>query len=128
MSDSAASCLFAVDLTAAATPLCQPWQGCVGSGHAMLALRADWRHDPASCRAAATIERVDDDHADPQRSWQGMGSPEYLRPTQVQMLMDASRVVAQPLAIRQERGRASVDVVLAPRSVNLVHVSWERAS
>ncbi len=34
---------IAADLTAALRPLHQPWQWCVGSGHATLALRADWQ-------------------------------------------------------------------------------------
>jgi len=34
---------FSADFTAAAVPLRQPWQWCVGSDHATIALRADWQ-------------------------------------------------------------------------------------
>jgi xylan 1,4-beta-xylosidase len=41
---------FAADLTSAGIPLRQPWQWCVGSGHATLALRADWQVQLAQAR------------------------------------------------------------------------------
>ncbi len=37
------SAIFTADLTSKSTPLRSPWQWCVGSGHATLALRADWQ-------------------------------------------------------------------------------------
>lgn len=37
------STVFSADLGAPAKPLRHPWQWCVGSGHATLALRADWQ-------------------------------------------------------------------------------------
>ena len=47
MTDAA---LFTADLTAPGRPLHQPWQWCVGSGHATLALRADWQAQLAQAR------------------------------------------------------------------------------
>jgi xylan 1,4-beta-xylosidase len=41
---------FTADLRTAAIPLRQPWQWCVGSGHATLALRADWQSHLAQAR------------------------------------------------------------------------------
>ena len=35
--------VFTADLTSTAKPLRHPWRWCVGSGHATLALRADWQ-------------------------------------------------------------------------------------
>ena len=34
---------FECNLAAAPIPLCHTWEHTVGSGHALLALRADWR-------------------------------------------------------------------------------------
>src|SRR5450755_3558986 len=41
---------FTADLRSVAIPLRQPWQWCVGSGHATLALRADWQTHLAQAR------------------------------------------------------------------------------
>ena len=42
--------LFTADLASTSRPLRQPWQWCVGSGHATLALRADWQAQLAAAR------------------------------------------------------------------------------
>lgn len=41
---------FTCDVTAASTPLLHSWESMVGSGHATLALRADWQRQLARCR------------------------------------------------------------------------------
>jgi xylan 1,4-beta-xylosidase len=43
MNELTSAVLMEADLTATPRPLHQPWQWCVGSGHATLALRADWQ-------------------------------------------------------------------------------------
>ena len=42
--------LFSADLSSVSLPLRQPWQWCVGSGHATLALRADWQAQLAQAK------------------------------------------------------------------------------
>jgi xylan 1,4-beta-xylosidase len=44
------SARFTADLTSPGRPLRQPWQWCVGSGHATLALRADWQAQLAQAK------------------------------------------------------------------------------
>ncbi len=41
--------VFSCDLTASSSPFVHLWEQCVGSGHAALALRADWQSDLARC-------------------------------------------------------------------------------
>src|SRR5680860_1112513 len=41
--------VFSCDLTASSSPFVHFWEQCVGSGHAALALRADWQRDLARC-------------------------------------------------------------------------------
>jgi xylan 1,4-beta-xylosidase len=82
-------------------------------------------HDPARRVAAARLERIDAAHANPERAWRELGAPEHLQPADVERLMVASRVVAEPVALRRVEARTSIDVVLAPQSVNLLRLSWE---
>jgi xylan 1,4-beta-xylosidase len=49
----------------------------------------------ASVRTA-TIERIDDSHANPKGRWLEMGAPEYLRPADVDVLHAASTLDAEP--------------------------------
>ena len=50
--------LFTADLRAQGRPLHQPWQWCVGSGHATLALRADWQAQLAQARRDLGFKHV----------------------------------------------------------------------
>ena len=51
----------------------------------------------ASEPLAATLERIDEDHANPRRCWREMGEPEYLSRSQVEQLTAASLVVKEKL-------------------------------
>ena len=55
---------------------------------------------------AASIQRVDEDHANPKRVWQEMGQPEYLSRKDVERLEEASQVVSekQPVSFRDRFG------------------------
>ena len=39
-----------------------------------------------------TIERIDEENANPRRAWQEMGRPEYLKPGQIEKLETASKM------------------------------------
>jgi xylan 1,4-beta-xylosidase len=66
---------------------------------------------------AAYVERVDQDHANAQALWQGMGTPEHLSPLQVEQLEAASRLVREPLRWNYENGTIQIDVDLPPHAV-----------
>jgi xylan 1,4-beta-xylosidase len=77
----------------------------------------------------AYIERVDQDHANPQLLWQSMGKPEYLSPSQVEQLEAASRLVKEPITWKYEEGVVQLDVDLPPyavASITLEFASQER--
>jgi xylan 1,4-beta-xylosidase len=73
---------------------------------------------------AARIERIDEDHANPRRLWDGMGEPAYLSPWQVEQLQVTSmlRQESQPWTHDQE------DIVLAvalpPQSMAAITVEF----
>lgn len=77
---SAASASFQVDLLGVRHPFAQPWEGCIGSGHALLSLRADWRAHLARCAQELGVRRVrfhglmDDDMS----TSLGLGQPSYV--------------------------------------------------
>ncbi|MDN5786334.1 glycosyl hydrolase [Pseudorhodobacter sp.] len=52
------SATFTCDLTAPSQPFPHTWEHCVGSGHALLALRADWQRDLVRCHADLGFRNV----------------------------------------------------------------------
>lgn len=77
--------------------------------------------------AAATIERVDDDHANPAQAWKDMGSPTYPTPAQVARLVAASETTSTPVSFDDEGDATLIDLLLAPQSVNRLHIAWRPA-
>ena len=49
---------FTIDTQLAATPWVHHWEECVGSGHAALTVRADWRAHLARCRSELGVKRT----------------------------------------------------------------------
>jgi xylan 1,4-beta-xylosidase len=66
---------------------------------------------------AMWLERIDDDHGNPRKLWQSLGSPEYPDADQMQRLHDASICQREPLTWRAKAGSVSLDVSLPPHAV-----------
>jgi len=66
---------------------------------------------------AASIERIDEDHANPLRRWREMGEPEYPSRLQVEQLEEASRLVKEPLAFSHSDRTIRFDVDLPPHAI-----------
>ena len=73
---------------------------------------------------AMVLSRIDADHANPERAWHEMGSPEYPLPAQLTALMTASQPVAQAVAFETGGCVVSVALTLAPQSVNQLTIEW----
>jgi xylan 1,4-beta-xylosidase len=69
---------------------------------------------------AASIERIDEDHANPRRRWRELGEPEYPSRSQVEQLEAASRLVMEPLGFSYEDRTVRFAVVLPPHAVAAV--------
>ncbi len=54
-----------------------------------------------------------------------MGSPEYLKPAQVESLRDASRVTPEPVAFMACDGGFEVELTLKAQSVNHLRIEWQ---
>ncbi|HXG69105.1 MAG TPA: hypothetical protein VNJ04_00655 [Gemmatimonadaceae bacterium] len=72
----------------------------------------------------AYIERIDQDHANPQPLWQEIGVPEYLSPQQVEQLQVASRLVKEPIGWKFEEGAVHLNIDLPPHAVATVTLEF----
>ena len=88
--------------------------------HDILTQLVEVRLTDAPAPRAATIERIDEDHANPRRRWREMGEPEYLSRSQVEQLKAASRLVKEPLGFSYANRTVRFDVDLPPHAVAAV--------
>lgn len=75
---------------------------------------------------AASLERIDGEHANPRPVWEAMGAPTYPDRQQLQELEEASRLVQEPLAwdYDEENKRVRANIQLLPQSVTAVTFRW----
>jgi xylan 1,4-beta-xylosidase len=71
----------------------------------------------ASPPRSATLERIDDDHANAKAAWQALGAPEYLTERQVRQLEEASRLVGEAPSWQYEGRTAHFEVELPSHAV-----------
>ncbi|HWB28000.1 MAG TPA: cellulase family glycosylhydrolase [Chitinophagaceae bacterium] len=63
------------------------------------------------------IERIDDDHANPLKTWKAMGSPADLLPLQVHAAEAASMLIKEPLTPLVEDGTVFLNISIPPQGV-----------
>jgi xylan 1,4-beta-xylosidase len=66
---------------------------------------------------SAYIERIDDDHANPLKTWRQAGSPDSLSPHAVHQLEISSQLVKEPLPVLLQDNAVFIQVVMPPQSV-----------
>ena len=66
---------------------------------------------------SASLERIDEKHANPKRTWMEMGCPTYLNPEQIQALMKASELAVETVEWTAEGNGVTMDLVIQPHSV-----------
>jgi xylan 1,4-beta-xylosidase len=71
------------------------------------------------------IERIDEDHANPRRTWLKMGSPEYLSMLDVERLQAASQLIKEPQSWSLEGNNLSFRFDLAPHSLAAITFEFE---
>lgn len=62
----------------------------------------------------ATIQRIDQDHANAKRRWQVMGEPEHLNAAALAELHVASRLKDETQACRYQGGALELDITMPP--------------
>jgi xylan 1,4-beta-xylosidase len=63
------------------------------------------------------IRRIDEDHANPRRTWLEMGSPEYLNTLEVEQLEVSFQLIKEPQSWAWAEGHLRLHVELPPHSV-----------
>ena len=71
-------------------------------------------------------QRVDEDHANPRRTWQNMGSPEYPSLLEVEQLQAASQLIREPQSWSWSDGDVRLNFDLPPHSVVSITLEFER--
>jgi xylan 1,4-beta-xylosidase len=71
---------------------------------------------------SVSLERLDEDHANPSRLWREMGAPEYLSSREAERLEAASRLRAEEQPFRYEAGTIRLALELPPQAVAAVTV------
>ena len=66
---------------------------------------------------SVTIERIDEDHANPKQAWVEMGRPEYLSRDRVQHLVQASRTLKTTQSWHVKDNKTCLNVKLPPHAV-----------
>jgi xylan 1,4-beta-xylosidase len=75
-------------------------------------------HCPEPIRA--TVERIDERHANATRYWRALGEPDWLTPEQVEQLRTASQLVKAPCRWRREGDRVWIELEMPPQAVAAV--------
>ena len=69
---------------------------------------------------SAFVERIDQEHANPQKAWSEMGQPEYLSEYEVNSLKVGSELDKEPLEWTYDRGVVHLHLSLPSQSVAAV--------
>src|SRR5687767_3614854 len=71
------------------------------------------------------IQRIDEDHANPRRTWLEMGSPEYLSPLEVEELQASSQLFKEQQAWSRVEGNVNLCFNLPPHSLAAITLEFE---
>ncbi len=73
--------------------------------------------------AAATISRIDTEHVNPKRKWIDLGSPMYPNKEQLAQIVEASRIIVEPLTIQHNDGVGTIQFTIPENGVVEIKVS-----
>lgn len=71
---------------------------------------------------SVTVQRIDDEHCNPKRLWQEMGSPDNLTRAQAREIAEKTRLTEESLPFSTANGKTCLDVSLSTNDVWLVTV------
>lgn len=70
------------------------------------------------------VERIDEDHANPRRTWEAMGSPDYLDAKQLDALHAASQLQRETLSVKSHDTGIDIEVRMPPHAIAAVHLQY----
>ncbi len=74
----------------------------------------------------ASLQRVDETHANAVPLWRQLGKPEYLSPSQVEQLQSASALAREPFPFDQEGNAVHLQLDLPPHGIAAISLELER--
>jgi xylan 1,4-beta-xylosidase len=69
-----------------------------------------------------TVRRIDENHANAKKTWQQIGSPEYLSTADVEKLRKFSKTIEEELVYEFHNGILTINVTLPPQGVALITI------
>ncbi len=78
--------------------------------------------------SAISIQRIDEEHANPHRIWREMGAPEYLKAIEVEQLQAASRVAPEPHRWKWKDGIVQLELTLPAHGIAAITIEYPSAS
>ncbi|HHW49244.1 MAG TPA: beta-xylosidase [Clostridiaceae bacterium] len=75
--------------------------------------------------ARAVLERIDEEHANPKRRWVEMGCPEYPDKSQIDELMESSRMVEERIECGWENDHMVFELKVPPQGIAALTISWQ---
>jgi xylan 1,4-beta-xylosidase len=93
--------------------------------HTVSTEAVDIKIDGISSIKKATLERVDEKHANATTAWREMGRPKSLTHDLVKTLEDASRLVQAPLEVQVQNQSATFMIPLPPQGTALITLEIE---
>jgi xylan 1,4-beta-xylosidase len=94
-------------------------------GHPISTERVEIILDKAPEPSSSFIERIDEDHANPRRTWLKIGSPEYLSSLDVERLQISSQLLKEPQSWSGTEGNVRLHFDLPPHSVAAIPLEFE---
>jgi xylan 1,4-beta-xylosidase len=89
-------------------------------------VRVVLRHDAAPIKA--TLQRIDEHHANAKRLWLALGAPEYLDAEQIAQLQVASRMQRSAQEFRHVDGHIEIEVVMPALGIAAVTLQFATAA
>jgi len=74
---------------------------------------------------SASLERIDEQHANPKKAWAEMGSPTYLDRGQIQTLMKASELSSEAVDWKKDGDGVTLEVFIQPHSALAISLVFE---
>ncbi len=78
--------------------------------------------------SAVSIQRIDEEHANPRRVWREMGEPEYLKALEVEQLQAASRLTREPHNWKYKDRSVHLETTLPPHGVAAITIEYPPAT
>lgn len=95
-------------------------------GHTIETEQIEIRLDNAREPLSASIQRIDDDHANPKRLWIEMGQPEHFTSKQVERLEEASQLSTKKQKFSYRNGSIVLKTTLPPHAVAAITIEFKK--